>query len=182
MRELSLGQIVERIGLILCGGLRETERIAPVLEAKNLRIVAGRDIIRAEQETPLQQRLPLHKAVAGDTGIRGAPQAVLPHKVINDIALEFRAKVHHIVGNVQHLGDAARVLHGGNAATAALLLDLALCLALPDLHGHADHLIALLLQEIGRDRAVHAAGHPDDHLLSHPVLPLCLRNSSRRSA
>ena len=167
MGKLALREVIERIALILCGGLGACERVAPVFKRQHPRVVTGRNVIRPEHKAARKQRFPLHIAIAGNAGIRRAPKAVLPHKVIDDIALEFRAKVHHIVGDVQHLRHTARIFHGGNAAATALFLHLALRLALPDLHGHADYFIALLLQEVGSDRAVHTAGHADYHLLAH---------------
>ena len=53
------------------------------------------------------------------------------------------------------------------ATAAAVLLGSLLLLILPDLHGHADHIIALFLQKVCCHGGIHSPGHSYNHLFLH---------------
>ena len=101
--------------------------------------------VRPDRKASLQQGLPFHIAVAGDTWIGGAPRQILLGKIIHYPALKFLFKIHNIIRDTQFHGDSAGVIYCAQTAAASLcLLDLGI-LILPYLHGYSDHIITLLL-------------------------------------
>src|SRR5271163_1612297 len=97
-------------------------------------------------------------------GNGGASGEILLDEGAHDIALEALLMVDDVVGDVEVLGDAARVIHVvDGAATSASLLRHALfagkAALVPELHGESDELVALGLEHGGDGRGVDSAGH-----------------------
>ena len=108
-------------------------------------IVSRGDIIRPYFQTALQQRLPFHIPVAGDTGIRRPSGQIFRCKIVDDGFFKVRPEIHYIIGDIQLGGHPAGVFHSGKAAAASVFLLNFLFFLLPDLHGYPDDLIALFL-------------------------------------
>ena len=73
MGELLLREIKQRIGLILCRRHGVADSISSVGKLFHARVVAGRNVIGSDLQTPLKQGFPFHIAVACNTRIRRAP-------------------------------------------------------------------------------------------------------------
>ncbi len=146
MGQLSLGQIVKRIGLILgrCHGIRH--RIAAVLQFLYSGIMTGGDIVRADLHAAAKQCLPLYIAVAGDAGIGRPAVQVLLREIVHDLLPEDIPEIHDIIGNIQYSRHPARILHRALSAAASLFFDGTGIIGLPDLHRGADDIITLFLQ------------------------------------
>ena len=71
MCQLLLGQIVQRIGLILGCGNGITDGKTAIRQPVNPRIMSRGNVIRPDLQASLQQGFPLHITVAGNTGIGG---------------------------------------------------------------------------------------------------------------
>ena len=152
MCKLLLRQIIQCIGLILRRRHRIANAVSSIWELRDTRIVTGCDIIRANLQRTLQQRLPLHVAVAGNTRIRRASILVFIHKVINDRLLEIRFKIHNIIWDFQPIRHATGIIHRRQSAASTLSRLCEYVLVLPDLHRDSDNIISLLLEEICRHR------------------------------
>src|SRR5262249_11572471 len=77
---------------------------------------------------------------------------------VDDVLGEVVAEVEHVEGDVELLGDAARVIDVGHRAAATVAL------TAPQLHGHAADVVAGFQQPRGRDRRVDSTGHRRHHL------------------
>ena len=154
--KLFLGEPVQGIGLILRRGLRHSERIPSFRRSQYPRIVAGGDMVRAELPAALQQGFPLHMPVADDAGIRRPAVTVLFDEIPDHMLLELLSEVEDDVGDPQDLRHFTGIIHrldpGLSAGNGSFRQGV-----LPDLHGHAEHVIACFLQQVCRDRAVHTA-------------------------
>ena len=95
--------------------------------------------------------------VAVDAGVGRAPRAVLRYEFVHDAAPEPRRLVEHIKAHTQPGGRLPCILRIVGGAAAAVLVGRQLQ------HGSVA-LIALLHQQRGGGRAVHAAGHGHQHL------------------
>ena len=144
-RKLVLGQVIKGIRLVLLGRHGIPHRIPAVGQLKDPGIMARGDIIRPDLQAPGQKGLPFHIPVAGNAWIGRPPVKILFHKVIHHRSLEFLPEIHHIIRDPQAPGHLPGVLHGGQAAAAPVFRCLLRILILPDLHGHSDHIVALLL-------------------------------------
>ena len=143
--KLELGQVIERVSLILRRRHGVPDRITAVRKLADPCIVTGRDIIGSDLKAALQKRLPFYIAVAGNARIRCPSVQILRNKIVNDILLEFFPEVHNIVGNSKGPRDTSRVFHRAESAASAVFLNGTGILFLPDLHGDTDHIIALFL-------------------------------------
>ena len=170
VRERLLVEVVERIRLVLVGVDALLEHIAARLVLRDARIVARRDVIRAELHGLLQEPLELDVAVAGDAGIRRPALRVVREEVIDDLFLEHLLEVHGVMRDADDLRHAARIVDTAEAAAAAVVL-VKITALLRQAHRHTDGLIVLLLEQRRRKRAVHAAAHRDDYFLfCHSVI------------
>ena len=111
MRQLILGQVIKRIGLILYEGRGTPDGIAAVLQLPDPRIVSGGDIIRPDGPAPVKQCFPLYIPVAGNTRIRGVAVQILIRKVVDHIFPEILSEVHHIIRNAECSRHSPGVLH-----------------------------------------------------------------------
>src|SRR5262249_6471112 len=81
----------------------------------------------------------------------------LRKEVFEDVIPVLAHELDAVVRDVKPLADARHVLVVLRRRANALVV-----LLFPVLHEKPDHAVALLLEEPGRDRRVHAAGHADD--------------------
>ncbi len=149
-RKLLLRQTVEGICLIFFRSHGTADGISACGQPLHPGIMSGRNIIRADLQTPVQQRLPFHITITRNAGIRRPSQEVFRRKIIHHMSAELLLKIHHIIGNPKALRHPAGILHGCKPAAAAVLF-------LPDLHCDAGHITALPLQQIRRHRGIHTA-------------------------
>jgi len=85
------------------------------------RIVAGGDAISADGARGLEQLVELEVVVAERTGNGRAPGEVLGDKGADNILLKALLLVDDVVGNLEVLGHAPRVIHVVKRTTAARL-------------------------------------------------------------
>ena len=170
MRKRLLVEVVERVRLVLVCVDALLEHIAARLILPDARIVARRNVFRAELHRLLQEALELDIAVAGDARIRRPSLRVVRQEVVDNLLLEHLLEIHDIVRDADDLRHAARVVNTAETAAAAVIL-IKITALLRQAHRHTDGLIALLLEQRRRKRAVHAAAHRDDYLLfRHSVI------------
>ena len=143
--KLELGQVVERVGLVLRRRHGIADRVTSVRQLADPGIVTGRNIISTDLQTALQKCLPFYIAVAGNTRIRCPSMQIFRDKIVDHILLEFFPEVHNIVGNSKCPCDASCILHRTEPTAAAVFLNRTGILLLPDLHGDTDHVVSLLL-------------------------------------
>ena len=93
------------------------------------------------------------------------PLLVLGAEIVNDVLLELPLHVQHVVGYSQAVADDAGILHVVHGAAAPVVVGEVGLVQAVELHGNADHVKALPLQQQGSHRRVHAAAHGDDHPL-----------------
>jgi len=86
---------------------------------------------------------------------------VVAVKRFDDPLSELLLEVPAVIGNAEQRCHAARILDGVERAAAAVLRRFLHVLARPLLQGDADDVMALGLQEGGRDRRIDPAGHRD---------------------
>jgi hypothetical protein len=126
--------------------------------------VARGDILGPEGLSLGQERVKLDELVAPHAGIWRVTPLILVHEVLNDMPMEGVPEVHHIVGNVELRANPARILDGAQGTARVLPLDDGQILLLrPHVQRDPDHGIAVASQERGRDGAVYAAAHPNEH-------------------
>ena len=106
-----------------------------------------------------QERLELDLLVAQDVRVRGATRLVLFQEVFEDVVPVFGGEVDGVEFHPQLVADGLGIsqILGGRAVLVRVVF-------FPVLHEQAFDLIALLLEQVGRDGRIHAAGHADDHL------------------
>ena len=114
----------------------------------------------------VQQQAELDLPVAADAGVGGAAGQVLLAEVLQDLGLIFGGQGDHMVGDAQAAGDVAGgldvlVLAGPEAAGSAGGLEGDR--AVPGLHGQADDVMSLLLQQVGRHGGIDAAAQADGY-------------------
>ena len=143
--KLELGQVVERVGLVLRRRHGIADRVTSVRQLADPGIVTGRNIISTDLQTALQKCLPFYIAVAGNTRIRCPSMQIFRDKIVDHILLEFFPEVHNIVGNSECPCDASCILHRTEPTASAVFLNRTGILLLPDLHGDPDHVVSLLL-------------------------------------
>ena len=91
------------------------------------------------------------------------PARVLAGKIIDDKPLKLVGFVHNVVRHPQLVGHAARVRNGRR--TAAFVLGAGNAVLRPDLHGYADDVKALLLEQVGSHTRIHPAAHAQKNAL-----------------
>src|SRR5690606_10465992 len=163
-RELVLAEGEEEVALIL-GHVLAAEEAVDAVMGLDAGVVAGGEL-GAQRTGPAQQEVELHVAVAGHAGDRRAPLQVVAHEGLDHLLLEELLHAGDVEGDVQGLGDPARIVDVVRAAAAPAL---GLALVGPDPEGHPDDLMPLLLQERGSSRGVHPSAHGDDDAHGPPL-------------
>jgi hypothetical protein len=132
---------------------------------------------RAERAGLGQQVAELELFVAHHARVRRAAGAVFAGEIIDDHLLELVRLVDDVVGNAERVRDAARV--GDGLRAAAFVLRARDAILRPDLHGHADDVVALLLEQVGGDGRIDAAAHAEQDAGGKMSEPLRLFYSLR---
>ena len=102
----------------------------------------------------------LQLLIAHHARVRRAPRLVLAGEIMDDLLLELARFLHHVMRNAEGMGHAARIRDG--RGSAALVLRAGDAVLRPDLHGHADHVVALLLEQMRGDGGIDSSAHSDD--------------------
>ena len=162
MSQLLLGEVVQHIALILA-------LIQPLFEqpAAGVRvlfhpgIVAGDHIFHAVGLRPAQQMVELHIFIAVDAGVRRAARLIHADEFFNDLFPEVGREIQHLVRDIHGIRHLCRVLDVLFRATG-VKAGLSQRFVAGEPHGDAGAVIACLLHEPCRHRAVHAAAHGNE--------------------
>ena len=130
-------------------------------------IVAGREAGRPKIPRGLQQVAELDRLVAADTGDRGFAAQITVGEIVDHAFAEPAFIVEDVMRNPQALGHVAGVVNVLPGAAGAPALDGGAVIV--KLQGHANHVIAEMVQQGGGDRTVHASGHRHNHAGGGPV-------------
>ena len=168
-------QVAELLG---CGGEQEialvtlgiggARKLRPARALAPLDVVACRQCIGAEVLCRLEQVAKLDLLIAGDARDRRLARGIALRKAAHHRVGEAALIIEHVVGDAQHLGDAARIVDV--LAGAAASLPARRLAVIVELQRDADDLVALALHERGGDGGIHASRHGDDDAgLTHAV-------------
>ena len=161
---LFLGQSEEKIALIL-------GRIEPFAQDEALRlaldtgIMAGGEEIGLQLPRPPQQQLELEPLITEHAGIGSAAGEVIVAETVDDLPLEILFKIYDVKRDIEAFRDPSGVVDivVGTTAAAGFAIFFRERGIVPDLHGHADHFMPLLLEQSGRDAGIDPAAHGDDN-------------------
>src|SRR5215475_12561309 len=170
MPQLVLGQIEEKVGLVFVRIVSPPNVIASPVILPHRRIMPGRYPTCPKLLRPLPQRHKFEMTVALHTGVRGRALTVGIHKVVDNVLRKLGLKVDHIERNTKgccHASGIRDVIQ----RTAGFMPRGGRLWPVPQLHGDTNHLIALLVQQGGADRAIHTTTHGHHDTLSHVVFP-----------
>ncbi|MPM81745.1 hypothetical protein SDC9_128802 [bioreactor metagenome] len=176
--QLRLRQPREEIRLILAR-VECAHQLDPVALVQP-RVVAGCQRARPRGHREIQKRLELDFAVAEHVRIRRPPAGIFLQKIGKYAVAILPRKVHRIVGNSDHAANVLDILiiarRGADAGFFVLFF--------PVFHEHADDVLALLLEQVGRHGAVHATGHANNHMpgmqFTHPLVCLVSNDGAVR--
>ena len=159
--QLTLGQLIEHIALILFGVLSPQQQpSAGGFVIVHPGVMAGCDEIGTVGQRPVQQGAELDLPVAVDAGIWRAAADVFGDKAVHDGGLEKIAQIQHGMGNTQACGDSSGGLNVIRRAAEAGTVLIGV-----EPQRNARHLIAQPLQQQGGAGAVYTAAHSDTHVL-----------------
>ena len=162
MRQLLLGEVVEHVALVLAlvQPLFEQET-AGGLVLLHPGIVARDHILHAVCPGPVQQMAELHIFIAVDAGVRRAARLIHADEFFNDLLPEVGREIQHLVRDIHGIRHLCRVLDVLFRA-AGVKAGLSQRFVAGKPHGDAGAVIACLLHEPCRHRAVHAAAHGNE--------------------
>ena len=164
MGQLTLGQLIEEIGLVLSPVHAPQQLPAAGIVLPQAGVVAGGNGVRPLGQGPVQQGAELDLPVAVDTGIGGAAVGIGPHEPVHDLPLKQLTQIQH------HVGDP----HGGSYGTGRLdvvrrAAQAGTVLVVVQAQRHAGDVAAGLLQQQRCGGAVHPAAHGDEY--AHIIPP-----------
>ncbi len=139
--------------------LQQFEAAMPALP--HARIVAGGDALGAERHRMVEEGLELDLGIAQHVRVRRAAGRIFPQEIGEHAVLVLGGEVDRLDVDADQVGhrDHVEPILARRAVFAVVVV-------LPVLHEQADHLVALLLQQPGRDRRVHPARHADHDALA----------------
>ena len=155
--ELVAGRGEQEIALvpIRVGGAIERLAASAVVARDN--VVPGRQKVGAEIARRSEQVGEFHVLVAGDAGDRRFARDIGARERLDHLLAEALLVVENVVGNSEPRGDVAGVVD--ILAGAARALAMGRLAVVVELHGHADHVIALAGQQRSDDGGIDAARH-----------------------
>ena len=162
MRQLLLRKVIQHIALILA--LVQALFQQPAAGGCVLfhpGIVAGDHILHAVLCSPVQQVAELHIFIAVDAGVGGAARLVDADKFFNDLCPEVGGEIQYLIRHIQRKGHLGGVLNIFLRA-AGLVTGLSQRFVVGKPHGDAGAVVARLLHQAGRHRAIHAAAHGNE--------------------
>ena len=163
--DLRLAQAVEEIALVLVGVKSAQQRGAAGGVAALADVMAGGDVFGAARDGVVEEGLELDLGVAQHVRVGGASGLVFGEEIAEHAFLVFGGEVDRLDLDAEHVGHrqhVEKVLPRG-----ALL---GVVVVVPVLHEDAEHVVALLLQQVGGDGGIDAARHADDDLRAHAWL------------
>src|SRR3954452_19626128 len=116
-----------------------------------------RDVIAAERRRFSPEIPELELFIAHYAWVRRPTGLVLAGEVINHDAFKLICFIDNVMRETERMRDAARIGYG--LGTAAFVLRAGDAVLRPDLHRHADHVVALFPQQISSDAGIHSATH-----------------------
>ena len=150
LRQLCLIEAVQEVALVL-GAVLGLEQLVVdttvVLPAPHLGVVTGGDALGAQPHGVIEKAAELDLGIAQDVRVGRAPGLVLAQKIGEDALLVLLRKIDHLevdADDVAHRRNVHQIL----ARRAVLVV----VIVLPVLHEQAGDVIALLLEQPGRDR------------------------------
>ncbi len=159
LTHLLFAQGIEEVALILVG-IETAQQARAACAVVTAHIVAGGDVGGTQLfGGKFEERLELDLLVAQDIRVRRAASLVLFEEVLEHIVPVLGREVDGVEFHPQLVADGLGIsqILGGRAVLVRVVF-------FPVLHEQAFDLIALLLEQVGRDGRIHAAGHADDHL------------------
>ncbi len=154
MSQLALGELVEKIALVLSAVLPPQKQPAAGAGVKGgIGIVAGGQGVRSVVQRPIQQSAEFDGAVAVQTGIWRTALGVFGDEAVYDLRLEETAEIQYCVGDAQSGGNLP-----GRFYVCVSALDAGSRGWLQP-QSDAEHVIAHAQQQKGGAGAVHAAAH-----------------------
>ena len=163
--ELRLGEAVEEIALVLVGVRRAQQRGAATGVRALADVMPGGDVFRAARDGVVEEGLELDLGVAQHVGVGGAAGLVFGEEVAEHAFLVFGGEVDRLDLDAEHVGHRQHVEKV--LARSALL---GIVVVVPVLHEDAEHVVALLFQQIGGDGGIDPARHADDNFSAHAWL------------
>src|SRR5438094_3081923 len=120
-------------------------------------IMSGADVIAAERPGLAPEIAELEFLIAHHAWVWRPASLVFAGKIIDNESLELVRLINNVVRNPKRVRHAPGVGNGLRSATFVFRARDAILR--PDLHGHADDIVALLAQQIARDAGVHSTAH-----------------------
>jgi hypothetical protein len=136
-RKLRLGQIAQDVTLVLLV-VRATNEEVFAATFDDLGVVAGRHPVKTQPSRSIEEQVELDVAIALNTGIRGLALGVGRHERCDDVTFELVGVIEDVMINVEHLGNASRIIDVRDGATARVRH------SAPQFQGGADDLVTLL--------------------------------------
>ena len=159
MRQLLLRKVIQHIALILALVQALFQQpAAGFCVLLHPGIVAGDHILHAVLCGPVQQVAELHIFIAVDAGVGGAARHVDADEFFNDLCPEVGGEIQHLIRHIQRKGHLGGILDIFFRA-AGLVTGLSQRFVVGKPHGDAGAVVACLLHQAGRHRAIHAAAH-----------------------
>src|SRR5262249_43462638 len=151
------GRAKKEIALVAFFVARAVEAPAPAGQSARGNIVTGREHIGAQLTRRDQQVVELDRHVALDARNRRLPMDITLRKTVDHGLLKARLVIEDVVRNADALRDTAGVVDILTRATGAFAMHS--CAMVVELQRHADHVVALRLEQGCRHRRVDATGH-----------------------
>ena len=123
--------------------------------------MASDHILHAVFLCPVQQVAELHIFIAVDAGVGGAARLVDADEFFNDLCPEVGGEIQHLIRHIQRKGHLGGILDIFLRA-AGLVTGLSQRFVVGEPHGDAGAVVARLLHQTGRHRAIHAAAHGNE--------------------
>lgn len=165
MRDLFVAEGVEEIALVFIA-VEPAQQLAFAVDIGAAHVVTGGDVVSAEVFCgELKEGFEFDLFVAQDIRVRRTACFILFEEQLEDVIPVFCGKVDGMQFNTELIADGLRVGEVGSGGAVFLTV-----VFLPVLHEQAFHLIPLLLQKVGGNRGIDAAGHADDHFLDFLTL------------
>ena len=158
--ELSRRHSVEKIALVARRVGAPEQPATATRQLPGHAIVAGGQRVGTEIARRLQQVAEFHGIVARGTGDGRLPGGVARGERLDDRSAETRLVIEHVMGNAERRGDGARIADVAPGAAGPLASRRTAIVV--ELERHADHVVALSLQDRGDDAGIDAARHGDD--------------------
>ena len=144
-------QVIEHVRLVLrvIGGRVKLGAAGPV---KDPRVVPRGEPVETQVDHPPEHQVEAHERVASDAWIGSTTREVRAVERLDHTLAELLLQVPAVIRNAEDGSDAARVLHRRERAAAPVACGFLPVVARPLLQRHADHVMALRLQQGGGDR------------------------------